>query len=100
MAFGLQYAIQFADPYQSHLEEIERYFETNTISNTLSGQVAFRANQHIQMRVAYTEQIGEGRLIKPINKLKGGAVLQSLFIFLAFSNCPPSKSRHSEKYRY
>ena len=65
MAFGLQYVAQFADAYQSQLDETERYFETNTISNTFSGQVAFRANEHIQMRVAYTKQIGEGRFVYP-----------------------------------
>lgn len=62
---GLQYVVQIGDPYQNKLEIIYRYFDPSRTSNTISGQIKFKVNDAVSMRLAYLASIGEGRFVFP-----------------------------------
>jgi hypothetical protein len=63
---GLQYVHQFADPYQSKITYVERYYQPDEQANVLSGVAGWQSNnKKLKFSGAYLHGFGTGRFLFP-----------------------------------
>ncbi len=63
--FGIQYVVQFADPYQNKLAEINQYFDPDKPSHSVALQLKYQLNQKLQVRAAHLYITDNGRFLFP-----------------------------------